>query len=324
LLAEEGDTHVQIVSTEAVLSWQHPQAPDPNIHVQTVGAEPETTQGEPGAIKRQPSYPNVNTPEGVAHGEPDLMPGEDINSNVNTPVHLEGMGPEVLMDAEEDQPYVLEEDGVTRENTSVEEDGDPHIELQEPMVSHLAMQEKAGSLTLLSLPPPTTPEAASMQHSPAVNTGTLAIPEPDHGADLEPQPHDTPWPNEAAEPHFYQPLEQIHAPTVAGGLLESLPGKSSQCMMGQTGPISAHALEGKMPIGEVHGHPPDLPNLQRQGSIVWEPAVVISKAHVHAYQAQRPVPDEGACVHPDPWPSLDIIITKLDACLGSALQPEGE
>jgi len=138
LLAEEGDTHMQIVSMEAVLSQQHPQAPDPNVHVQTVGAEPETTQGKPGAIERQPSDPNVNTPKGVAYGELDSMPGEDINSNVNVPVHLEGTGPEVLMDAEEDQPYVLEEDGIAQENTSVKEDGDPCIGLQEPTVSHLA------------------------------------------------------------------------------------------------------------------------------------------------------------------------------------------
>jgi len=163
-----------------------------------------------------------------------------------------------------------------------------------------------------------------MQCSPAVNTGTLAIPEPDCGTDLEPQPHDTLQPNEATEPHFHQPLKQIHAPTIAGGLLESLPGESSQHMIGQTGLTSVRALEGKMPIGEVHGCPPDLPDLQRQGSIVWEPAVVILKAHVHAHQAWRPVPNKGACVHPDPWPSPDIVITKLDACLGSALQPEGE
>ena len=339
-LAEEGDTHVQIVSAEAVLSRQRTRDPDPKVHAQTVSTEPSAIPGEPGAIEEgahahgdcaepdlkdgQPGDPNVNTPEGVAHGEPDSMPGENINSNANAPVHLEGTGPEVLMDTEEDQPYVLEEDGIARENASVEEDGDPRIELQEPGVSHLATQEKAGSLTLSSLPPLTTLEAASTQCSPAVNTGTPAIPEPDRGANLEPQPHDTPQPNEAAEPHFQQPLEQIHAPTVAGGPLESLPGEESQRVMGQTGQTSAHALEGKTPIGEAHGRPPDLPDPQRQGSIVWEPAVVVSKAHVRAHQAQRPVPDEGACVHPDPWPSPDVVITKLDACLGSAIQLEGE
>ena len=252
-LAEEGDTHAQIVSAEAVLSWQRTQDPDPKVHVQTVSAEPLAIPGEPGAIEEgthahgdcaepdlkdgQPGDPNMNTPEGVAHGEPDSMPGENINSNANTPVHLEGTGPEVLMDAEEDQPYVLEEDGIAWENASVEEDGDPRIELQKPAVSHLATQEKAGSLTLSSLPPPTTPEAASMQRSPAVNTGTLAISEPDHGADLEPQPHDTPRPNKAAEPHFHQPLKQIHVPTVAGGPLELLPGSVAATRL-KTGPAS--------------------------------------------------------------------------------------
>ena len=107
LLAKEGDTHAQIISVEAVLSQQHPQAPVPKVHVQTIGMEPETTPGEPGAIERQPGDLNVNTPEGVAHGEPDLTPGEDINPNPNAPMHLEGMGPEILMDTAEDWPEVF-------------------------------------------------------------------------------------------------------------------------------------------------------------------------------------------------------------------------
>jgi len=154
--------------------------------VQTI-AEPEAIPGKPGAIERQPGDLNVNTPEGVAHGEPDSMPGEDINPNPNAPVHLEGTGPEVM----------LEEGGIAGEDASIEGDRDPLVELQEPGVSHLAMLEEDKFL-ILSPPPPITPEAASMQRSPAVNTRMSATPVQDHGADLEPQPHDTPTPNEAA------------------------------------------------------------------------------------------------------------------------------
>jgi len=49
-----------------------------------------------------------------------------------------------------------------------------------------------------------------MQRPLAVDTETPAIPVPDHGTDLEPQPHDTPPPpNKAAEPPIYQPPGQV-------------------------------------------------------------------------------------------------------------------
>src|SRR6266581_882780 len=40
-LAEEGDTHAQIVSAEAVLSRQHTQVPDPKVHAHHDRAEPD-------------------------------------------------------------------------------------------------------------------------------------------------------------------------------------------------------------------------------------------------------------------------------------------
>ena len=40
-LAEEGDTHAQIVSVEAVLSWQHTQVRDPKVHTHHDRAEPD-------------------------------------------------------------------------------------------------------------------------------------------------------------------------------------------------------------------------------------------------------------------------------------------
>src|SRR5712691_3315723 len=142
-------------------------------------------------IKRfgHPGNPNDNTPEGVAHQEPDSMPGEDAITNPYAPAHLEGVGPELSMDGKEDQSLEVEE-GIAGENASIEGDIGPRVELQYPGVSPFAMQEDVGSLTPPSPPPtPTTPEAASTQHSPAVNSGTPAIPEPeDRGTDLDPPP----------------------------------------------------------------------------------------------------------------------------------------
>jgi len=75
------------------------------------------------------------------------------------------------MGMEEDCLLKVEEDGATRKTISIEGDISPRVELQDPGVSCLATQEDAGSLTLPSPIPPTTPEAASMQHLPAANTG---------------------------------------------------------------------------------------------------------------------------------------------------------
>ena len=172
--------------------------------------------------------------------------------------------------------------------------------------------------------PPTTSKAASMQHSPAVNTGTLAIPILAHGVVLEPLLHDLLPPDEAGKPPDHHLPKQIQAPNKAGWPLELLPGEALQCAMGQTGLTLAHALEGQMPVGEAHGHPPDLPNLQRQGSIVWEPVFVIPKACVRGHEAWRPVLDEGAQTRPDPWPNLGIVTTNPDTCIGSVSQLEGE
>jgi len=329
-LAKEGDTHAQIVSAEAVLSQQHTQGPDPKVPAQTLSAEPEAILGEPGAIEEgahahddhaepdlkvgQPGDLNTNTPKGVAHGKPDSTPGEEIISN--TPVHLEGTGPEVLMEEEVDRPLEVEEDGTTGKTVSVEGDIGPCVELREPGVSCLATQENTRSLTLPSPPLPTTPEAASMQRSLAIDIETPAIPVPDHGTDLEPQPHNTPPPpNEGAEPSTHQPPKQIRAPTEVEG---PLPGEESQCAMGQRGPTSARKHEGKTPIGEAHGRPPDLPNLQRPCSIDWEPVFVIPKARVRMHKARRPVLGEGACTCPNPWPDLGAITVDPDIYFGSA------
>ena len=137
---------------------------------------------EPGAIESQPGDPNANTPEGVAHAEPDSTPGEDTNPDANAPMHSEGMGPDVL----------LEEDETAGGNASIEGDKVPRIELQEPSprVSHLTIPEDNMFLTLSSQH--ITPEAASTQRSPAINTMTLGTLKPDRGTDLDSLLHDTP------------------------------------------------------------------------------------------------------------------------------------
>ena len=136
-------------------------------------------------IKRfgHPGNPNVNTPKGVAPAEPDSMPGEDATTNPYTPAHLEGVGPEPSMDGKEDHSLKVEEEGIAGKNASIERDIGPRVELQNPGVSPLATQEDVGSLTPPSSPSPLTPEAASTQRSPVINTGASATPEPDSDGD---------------------------------------------------------------------------------------------------------------------------------------------
>ena len=106
--------------------------------------------------------------------------------------------------------------------------------------------------------------------------------------------------------------------------MKLLLGEALQRATGQIGLSSARAHEGKTPIGEAHGRPPDLPDPQRQGSIVREPMFAAPKAHVRAHQARRAVLDEGARTRPGPWPNVGIVIVDPDTCIGPALQLEGE
>ena len=173
-LAKEGETHAQIGSAEAVLSWQYPQAPTQEVHAQTASAELEAILGKPDAIKVvapthvvdvEPDLKlgelgdrNVNNPEGVAHAEPDSPPGEGIDPNTNAPAHVEGAEPTLLMGVEGDQ---FLEEGTTGENASVEEDRDPGVKLQSPGLATLPRWRKSKFPTLLS-PSLTTFEAARM------------------------------------------------------------------------------------------------------------------------------------------------------------------
>ena len=132
-----------------------------------------------------PGNPNANTPEGVAHPEPDSTPGEDADSNTDARAHPDGAGSELTMDGKEDNSLEVEEEGTAGDNASVEGDIGPRVELQDPGVSPLATQEDVGLLTPPPSPPPITPEAASTQRSPVVNTGASATPEPDSDNEAE-------------------------------------------------------------------------------------------------------------------------------------------
>jgi hypothetical protein len=153
------------------------QVPTQNLYMQTISVKPSAILGEPEAIRfGQPGDPNTNIPKGVAYGELDSILGKDTYWNMNVPVHPVGMGPVIL----------LEENGAARKNASIEGDRVPHIELQEPGVSHLTTLEEVKFLTsLLSPSPHIILEAASTQCPLAVNTMIPGIPEPDHHADLE-------------------------------------------------------------------------------------------------------------------------------------------
>ena len=73
-----------------------------------------------------------------------------------------------------------------------------------------------------------------------------------------------------------------------------------------------------MSTREADGHPPDLPDLQTIGPILWEQAVDDLRACVRAHQALRLILDKGDCTCGDPWASLDIVTIDPDAYLGSA------
>jgi len=102
-LAEEGDTHAQIVSAEAVLSWQHTQVRDPKVRAHHDRAEPDMQSRQPG--------------------------------DTNARAHLEGAAPEPSMDEEEHHSLEVEEEGTAGENASIERDMGPRVELQHPGVS---------------------------------------------------------------------------------------------------------------------------------------------------------------------------------------------
>jgi hypothetical protein len=207
----------------------------------------------------------------------------------------------------------------TAVNTAVEEDVDPHVDLQGNGVSHPIMLKEDIFLTFSSSPLHTTLEAARTQPSPPVDTGTLAIevPQSSSRANTALPPLDTPPPEEAAEPLISGLPKQIPAPVDVGELMESLTGEARQRTMRHKCQASAWALEGEEPLGEAHGCPPDLLDLRFEAPIVLEPDIVAPKA-------RKPVFDEGARARPEPWPDPGAITIDSDVCSRASVLLEGE
>jgi hypothetical protein len=178
-------------------------------------AELEAISGEPGAIEEvanahhdraepdlqvgQPGNPNANTPEGVAHGEPDPTTGEDTNTNANAPVHLEGMGPDVL----------LEEEGISGEVCASKRTEILKSSCKSLGSANLPRRRKWSSS------PRHYHHHRDHRHHPHIlrllgrsarRSSTQGRRE--DGADLEPLPHNTPPPVEAAESPNRHPPEQ--------------------------------------------------------------------------------------------------------------------
>jgi len=282
----------------------------PCVKLQIPGVSPLATHEDIGLLTSPSPSSSPLTPEAasmqcspVANTGTSATPNNDSAEDAEEAFHAETSG------AEDEEAF----DRAGLEGRLVKEDEEWDANEEAGVVTTSLMEDapctesRPAPHNALHAHTPTS-KAASTQRSPGVNSGTPGIPEPeDRGADWDPLLHDTLPPDEAAEPLTHRPPEQIRAPTKAGGQLESLRGKTLWRAMGQTSPVLVRAPEGKMPVGEAHGRPPDLANLSALGSTVWEPEPDDPKAHVRVHQARRPVFDEGARMRPDPWPNLGVL-----------------
>ena len=82
------------------------------------------------------------------------------------------------------------------------------------------------------------------------------------------------------EPTDKDPPKQ-QAPADVRGLMVLPWGEVSQLMTWHNSQSQTRGHEGIMPLEEVHGCPPDLPDLYHQGSIALEHAFVDPKALCH-------------------------------------------
>jgi len=310
-MAEEGATHTQNVIVELGLSQTLPQSQTPEVHTQMVATEPCSKLGEPGGLEK------------VAHMqlvamEPDLKCGQPGDPDLITHTYLASVKPNDLPIKGKDD-WLEVEGEETAINAAVEEDADPHIDLQGNGVSHLTMLKEDNFLTFLSAPLHTTLEAARTQHSPLVDKGTLPVegPELSSHTNMVLPPLDTPPPEEAAEPLISGLPKQIPAPIDVGELMESLTGKAWQCTTQHKCQALAWALEGEEPFGEVHGCPPDLLYLHFEDSIALEPGIIVPKAW-------KPTFDKGECTCPDLWPGPGAITIDLDVYQRASVLLEGE
>lgn len=192
-------------------------------HAQTGAVEPELQKGQPGnlqanARRRGDVHAQAGDPELRCHQPKQFAPmqtgvnkkrGRRSGPNMNAHVHLEKRGAKSWCGLWKTVGCWRRPPGRMRasQRTSMFKSSCKTL--------GSATLPWPGENTFLTLPPPPSPitqEAARMQHSPAVNAEMPPIPEPEDSADLEPQPHDTPPPNEAvvrrpsarADPSPYQ------------------------------------------------------------------------------------------------------------------------
>jgi hypothetical protein len=132
---------------------------------------------------------------------------------------------------------------------------------------------------------------------------------------------ESPWGEASQHVMWHNGQSQTRGPEDKEALTEVLTDKVLQHVMWQVGQTSA---QGMTPLGEVHERPPDLPDPYPRGSAAPEHVIVDPKACARIYEARRPVPDEGACVCPEPWPNAGGEIKDSDTCTRASVLLEGE
>jgi hypothetical protein len=314
LAEEEEVVHAQIVDAEPDLTWHLEDSAIADAHVQLVSAEPDPWLGKPDSL-------------------------ED-----DTRAHLVSTEPEILMNAEEDWLQEVEEEETDEVTAAVD---NTHIDLQRLGVSKLTMLKGKCILTFPLSQSPHQHILSRTEHpprSPATEAGTQATKESRCWTSLAPPPLDLPLPNGEAEPPGNAVPEQIQAPTPVERRLESLRGKRKWRVTGQSSQTSARTLKGKetwratgqdsqklvrtlegmAPLGVAHGRPPDPTDPYARGSTVLEQKPIDPKAQVRISQMRRPVVDEGAGAHIDPWPDPGSIHPDLDVYFEMSALLEGE
>ena len=84
--------------------------------------------------------------------------------------------------------------------------------------------------------------------------------------------------------------------------------------------MSVRAPESMAPPGTAHGRPPDLVDSHKRGSTVLGQNPIDSKALVRMLQMRRPVIDEGAGAHIDPW----LLVSGVAAAQHARMRLEAE
>lgn len=248
--------------------------------------------------------------------EPDPPLG---NPHEDTHAHSKCTELEVLMDTKNDLLHEVEE--VEEETTGVTAAVDKEcINLQGLKVSHLTMLKGANTLTFPSI----LLRIASPSRLPVIETGMWATRELRPGANINLLPLNLPLPKEAVETPSSIVPKQIQAPAKVERPSVSLKGKETWRTTEQDSQALVHTFKGKMPLEIAHGHPPNPTNPYMRGFTILEQNSINLKALVYVHQVWRPIPNDGAGVHINPWPDLSIIHTETDAYFKVLVLLEGE